>query len=236
MRRRPAFRRAGRLAGLAALAAGCALLLAAAAIGVSQLRDTGPPAPPVTRVGGPASTLTRTFEPAPSVARPPRAAGTEIVRRRRPPSRPAEPTQVVIPAIGVRARIVRLGLNPDRSLEVPKDFDEAGWWSGGRRPGERGPAVIAGHVDGRAGPAVFYRLGDLRPGNAVIVLRRDGTRTRFTVQRLERHPKAAFPTARVYGATPRPTLRLITCGGEFDRSTGHYVDNTIVFAVIADRD
>jgi hypothetical protein len=151
-----------------------------------------------------------------------------------PPPRRTErapfPVRIEIPAIGVRAPIIRLGLNPDRTLEVPKDFGDTGWWSGGPRPGEPGPAVIAGHIDSYTGPAVFYRLRDLDPGDAIAVVRRDGSRTRFTVLGSEQYPKTHFPTDRVYGRTSGPTLRLITCGGAFDESTGHYVDNTVVYA------
>ena len=146
--------------------------------------------------------------------------------RRRPPL----PLRIEIPAIGVRARVVRLGLNADRTLEVPTRFGEAGWWAGGARPGERGPAVIAGHVDSRTGPAVFYRLSKLRRGDRIAVVRRDGSRVRFVVRRSQRYPKHRFPTARVYGPTRGATLRVITCSGAFDRSSGHYLDNTVVYA------
>jgi len=135
-----------------------------------------------------------------------------------------------IAAIGVRAPVIRLGLNRDGTLEVPTRFDEVGWWAGGARPGERGPAVIAGHVDSRTGPAVFFRLDRLRARDAIVVVRRDGSRARFVVQRIARYHKAAFPTARVYGPTRAPALRLVTCSGAFDAATGHYVDNTVVFA------
>jgi hypothetical protein len=151
-------------------------------------------------------------------------------RPRRRERRVATPVRVEIPAIGVRARIIRLGLNPDRTLEVPTDFGDAGWWSGGPRPGEPGPAVIVGHVDSYTGPAVFYRLRELRLRDTVIVLRRDGTRARFSVIGSEQYPKSDVPTGRVYGRTVGPTLRLITCGGAFDRSSGHYLDNTVVYA------
>jgi hypothetical protein len=148
-------------------------------------------------------------------------------RRARPA---APPVGLEIPDIGVRARIIRLGLNPDRSLEVPQDFAETGWWSGGPRPGDRGPAVIVGHVDSKTGPAVFYRIRELGPGDEIAVVRADGSRARFVVQGSEQYPKADFPTVRVYGRTPGPTLRLITCSGTFDRSTGHYLSNTVVYA------
>lgn len=147
-----------------------------------------------------------------------------------PPRRAAPPVRIEIAAIGVRAAVIRLGLNRDGTLEVPTDFGDAGWWTGGSRPGERGPAVIAGHLDSHTGPAVFFRLGELRAGDPITIVRSDGSRVRFLVQRAARYRKAAFPTARVYGDTRGPTLRLITCSGDFDRASGHYVDNTVVYA------
>ena len=144
--------------------------------------------------------------------------------------RPAPPVRVEIPALGIDAPLVRLGLDATGALEAPRRFDVAGWWTGGSRPGERGPAVIAGHVDSKSGPAVFYELGRLRRGDAVVVHRRDGTRVRFVVSGSGRYAKDRFPTARVYGPTRRPALRLITCSGDFDHSSGHYLDNTVVYA------
>jgi hypothetical protein len=142
----------------------------------------------------------------------------------------ARPVRIRIPSIGVDAAMIPLGLNRDRTLEVPEDFAQAGWWSGGARPGQPGPAIVVGHVDSYTGPAVFYRLRELRPGATIIVDRRDGTRARFAVLGSEQYAKNAFPTERVYGSTPGPTLRLITCSGTFDRSSGHYLDNTVVYA------
>jgi sortase (surface protein transpeptidase) len=141
----------------------------------------------------------------------------------------ADPVAVEVPAIGVNAPVVPLGLEPSGALEVPQDARQTGWWTGGPEPGERGPAVVAGHVDSRAGPAVFYRLRELRPGDPITVRRADGSRVQFAVQRSEQHPKAAFPTDSVYTPTTGAELRLITCGGSFDRSSGHYVDNVIVY-------
>ena len=161
------------------------------------------------------------------------ATATAVRATTPPPRRAAPPVRIEIAAIGVRAAVIRLGLNRDGTLEVPTDFGDAGWWSGGARPGERGPAVIAGHLDSRTGPAVFFRLGALRAGDPIVIVRRDGSRVRFRVQRTARYRKAAFPTARVYGATSGSTLRLITCSGDFDRGSGHYVDNTVVYAARA---
>jgi sortase (surface protein transpeptidase) len=151
-------------------------------------------------------------------------------KRPRPPKPVARPTRLVVPSIGVSTPIIRVGLLADHTLQVPARFDVTGWYRYGSRPGEPGPAVIAGHVDSVDGPAVFYRIGSLRRGARIKIRRADGSWARFVVEGLERRSKEAFPTRRVYGRTPRPTLRLITCGGAFDQATGHYVDNTIVYA------
>jgi LPXTG-site transpeptidase (sortase) family protein len=170
--------------------------------------------------------------PAPRAIEPaPRAEARDREREpRRRDADVADPRRIEIPAIGVSAPVIELGLDADKTLEVPKDYGETGWWKGGPEPGERGAAVIAGHVDSKTGPAVFYRLDDLRAGDEIRVHRSDGTRARFVVARLERHPKDEFPTRKVYARTGEPTLRLVTCSGDFDAASGHYVDNTIVFA------
>jgi hypothetical protein len=140
------------------------------------------------------------------------------------------PIQIVIPTIGVDASIVPLGLNGDGTLEVPTSFTETGWWEHGAIPGNPGSAVIVGHVDSYRGPAVFFRLRDLRSNDAILVRLRDGSVTRFLVDRVQEFPKDAFPTMEVYGPSSSALLRLVTCGGPFDRSTRHYLDNIVVFA------
>jgi hypothetical protein len=142
----------------------------------------------------------------------------------------APPRRIVIPAIGVSAPVGPLGLKQDGTLEVPRDYGKAGWYADGPEPGEKGPAVIVGHVDSNTGPAVFFRLRELRRGDTIRVARTDGSSVRFTVTRIEQWPKAAFPTSRVYGRTRGAVLRLVTCSGDFDPATGHYAKNTIVFA------
>jgi len=149
------------------------------------------------------------------------------------PLRASRPVRITVPAIGVNAPVIRLGLAPDHTLQVPTDFGDAGWWSGGVSPGQRGPAVIVGHVDSVSGPAVFYRLRDLHRGDRVIVRLRDGSAVTFVVQRLQEVSKSDFPTEEVYGPTRSPTIRLVTCGGSFDARTGHYVDNIVVFGQMA---
>ncbi len=142
----------------------------------------------------------------------------------------SRPMRVIISSIGVNAPVVQLGLNADGTLEVPTVFSDAGWWTGGPAPGQKGPAVIVGHIDSFRGPAVFYRLKKLRPGDVVVVKRADGRTARFAVLRSKEVSKSSFPTKEVYGPVAYPGLRLITCGGAFDEATGHYVDNVIVFA------
>jgi sortase (surface protein transpeptidase) len=137
---------------------------------------------------------------------------------------------VSIPAVGVAARLVRLGLNSDGTLEVPSDYAVAGWYRLGPKPGQIGAAIIVGHVDSTAGPAVFYRLGEVVPGDVVRVASPNRPPLRFRVYAVREYPKAAFPTRQVYGQTTTPELRLITCGGLFDPATGHYRDNVVVFA------
>jgi sortase (surface protein transpeptidase) len=137
---------------------------------------------------------------------------------------------ILIPAIEVDAPLIPLGLAENRALEVPKKWGEAGWFKGGPFPGEPGPAVVAGHVDSTSGPAVFYRLRELERGDVIVVWREGDIRSRFRVESLKWFPKSAFPTELVYRSTPGPALRLITCGGAFDNTSGHYVDNLVVFA------
>ena len=143
--------------------------------------------------------------------------------------REGNPVRVRIPDIGVDAEIGGLGLNSDGTLEVPP-YERAGWYREGPRPGEIGPAVIAAHVDTTSGPDVFYRLEELRPGAAVMVDYEDGTTVQFEVADTHSYRKAEFPAERVYGDTEGPELRLITCGGTFDRETQSYDENLVVWA------
>jgi hypothetical protein len=140
------------------------------------------------------------------------------------------PTRLRVPAIDVDTRLESLRIGGDGELEPPADFARAGWYAEGTPPGDVGPAVIAGHVDSRRGPAVFFKLRELVAGDAIEVTR-GGRTARFTVVSTAWYPKAAFPTGAVYGPTPDRQLRLITCGGVFDRSLRAYRDNLVVYAV-----
>jgi sortase (surface protein transpeptidase) len=142
----------------------------------------------------------------------------------------AEPVRLRVPALGVDSPLLHLGLATDRSIEVPGDYGTAGWFSGGPRPGQPGPAVILGHVDSKAGPGVFYRLAELPVGADILVDRSDGSTIAFRVTSTQHAAKTAFPTDLVYAPTLEPSLRLVTCGGVFDRAKGSYLDNVIVYA------
>jgi hypothetical protein len=143
------------------------------------------------------------------------------------------PVAITIPHIKVRAEIISLGLTSAGAVEVPSLNTPflTSWYNKGPSPGSPGAAVIFGHVDSSAvGPAVFYRLGDLRPGDLVYVTLKDGRTALFRVYSAALYSKAEFPDNTIYSYTSWPSLRLITCGGDFDYSTGHYLSNTVVFA------
>jgi sortase (surface protein transpeptidase) len=144
------------------------------------------------------------------------------------------PVRIDIPKIGVSSSLDRLGRAPDGTVQTPplRRAGVAGWYALGPRPGDPGSAVILGHVDSTRGPAVFFRLRELRRGDEVRVKRADGSRLRFVVERTEQYDKQRFPTDDVYYPTLTSGLRLVTCGGLFDDSTGHYRSNIIVFAAI----
>jgi hypothetical protein len=145
----------------------------------------------------------------------------------------AEPVRLRIPALRVSTSLQHLGLQRDGSIAVPSRTDVAGWYAKGPRPGQSGPAVILGHVDSRNGPGVFIDLVTLKPGALIQVDRADHTTVTFRVTGLSRVPKTAFPTDSVYAPTLDPALRLVTCGGTFDRSRRSYQDNVIAFAALA---
>jgi len=149
-----------------------------------------------------------------------------------PPAARLTPVRIRVPAIGVDAPLVRLGLTSDGALAVPTKAMTAGWYTGSPLPGRVGPAVIAGHVHWSGIPAVFAHLADLTAGDRIIVTRSDASTATFTVDRVATYPKTRFPTALVYGSLDVAGLRLITCGG-FDPVARAYEANVIVFATLA---
>ena len=146
------------------------------------------------------------------------------------PALAPEPTALSIPALGVTRDLIDLGIAADGTAEVPAVFDDAGWFTPGGRPGARGPTVLMGHVDSTAGPAVFYELRDLQPGDTVELTVADGTVAVYAVTGTEQVAKDTFPTEAVFGATTQDVVRLITCTGDFDGGARSYTDNLVVTA------
>jgi Sortase domain len=208
-------------AGLLAAGAGTAGLV------VAHGPDVRPPARPsaVAAPSGPAVTPAPLSSPQPlSGARPAALSAAPAVPR---------PVSLTIPAIGVKAPIIKLGLNRNGTLQVPSSTTVTGWYTGSPRPGATGSAVIAGHVDSRSGPGVFFWLRSLHRGDRIYVRRADGTLAVFTVTAVQMYAKSQFPTAAVYGPVPDAELRLITCGGTFDYARGSYLSNVVVYARLA---
>jgi hypothetical protein len=205
-----------------------AAALAAFIVGTGYLAIREPrPAPEVGRSG----TAAAAAAAAPVQAgADPAAAGLPNPFGTPPPELTGIPTRLKVKVIGIDTSLETLHLNKNGALDPPKDFAKAGWYAAGTAPGDLGPAVIAGHVDNRRGPAVFYRLRELEAGDKIEVLR-GGKSVRFTVTSTAWYPKKAFPTADVYGPTPDSQLRLITCGGVFDHRLRSYKDNLVVYAV-----
>jgi hypothetical protein len=181
--------------------------------------EVSPPAPPPAL---PAAAVGSTPPPSSAPSPSPTAAGLDR----------SAPVNISIESINLRAGVDQVGLAPDGTLEE-QPFARAGraaWYRLGPAPGQVGPAVIVGHVDTKRSVAVFFYLSELRPGDQVVLTRADGHTVTFTVDWLGSFPKSDFPTQLVYGPTDYPALRLITCGGSFDRSVGSYRSNIVVFA------
>jgi len=217
------------------LPAAVAAVLAVLGIVLLVVALTGQQSPPRPSAGS--AQQTSGSASAPSASAPSSSAQAA------PPADPAPvqedvpaPVALRIPTIDVDSDLVDLGLNDDGTVEVPplSDVSQAGWYDGSPRPGATGPALLLGHVDSaEQGPGVFFDLGALSAGDEVDVTRADGTVAVFSVQRVASYPKAQFPTIDVYGNTPGPELRLITCGGAFDSSVRSYEDNIVVYATMS---
>ena len=163
----------------------------------------------------------------------PAAAGSDGLAAGGPSLERSEPVSLAIPAIGVDSAVLHLGLNADGTIQVPSLVTSAGmaaWYKYSATPGQVGASVIEGHVDSTQGPAVFFRLGALSPGDTIDVRLPDGVTAIFRVTGVREYAKSQFPAKAIYGATDYAALRLITCGGVFDYTTGHYLSSTVVFA------
>lgn len=169
--------------------------------------------------------------PTPGDAGADRAGTASPADRPHPFAELPRPVRVRVPAVGIDTGLVPLPVG-ERGVLQPPPYGVAGWWHGGPEPGELGRAVIAGHVDSTTGADVFYRLSSAEPGDRVLVEVRGGKVLAFRVSTVRQVGRDEFPTERVYGHSRRRQLRLITCGGAYDRAAGHYLDNVIVFARI----
>jgi hypothetical protein len=214
-----------RLRRLALPAVTAAVAAFAAGTGYLAVTDHPPGPGDVGRWGALPATVSAATSPA--VVDP---SGRDPFGRSSAPRLAGAPTRLKVPVIGLDTPLEQLQLDPAGALRPPGTFGRAGWYAAGTAPGDVGPAVLAGHVDSRSGPAVFYRLRELSTGDRIEVMR-GGTTLSFKVTRTAWYPKTKFPTEQVYGPTPDRQLRLITCGGVFDRSLRSYRDNLVVYAV-----
>lgn len=142
---------------------------------------------------------------------------------------PAEPARLLIPCLGVDAAVEHVGMTPERDMDVPADDGNVGWYRLGPRPGERGNAVLAGHLDSQTGPAVFWELADLHEGDRVLVVDAEGREWPFTVRESVRYRDDDPPLQRIFGWSGVPRLNLITCGGAWDTGIGSYEERLVVF-------
>ncbi|SHG67315.1 Sortase family protein [Jatrophihabitans endophyticus] len=210
-------------AGAAVLAAAATVLAVGAGSGDGGGAGTG-------RAAGVVGTATATRGP---MGAAPASPVLQVpVDTRAPATGPGEPVHVAVARVGISSDLERLGLDARGRLRAPRQFARAGWYAGGIRPGALGPAVIAGHVDSRTGPAVFFALREVRIGDDVAVRDTAGAVRHFVVTDVRRYPKSDFPSAAVYGPVAQPVLRLITCTGDFDRARRSYLDNLVVSAVL----
>ncbi len=157
-------------------------------------------------------------------------ADTRTLRKQLGGSPVRTPARVLIPRLRLDEGLVGLGVLPDGSLEAPAKYGQVGWWQDGPAPGTEGALVLVGHRDSPTGPAVFYRLDSLRPGDTVQLYSKDRTQMTFRIREVEQFPRDRFPSDRVYRRTGAPGLVLLTCGGQYDRAAGRYLDNVVVFA------
>ena len=148
----------------------------------------------------------------------------------------SEPTRLRIPKIAVDASFTELGQKADGTIQVPSDPYIVGWYTKAPTPGELGPAVVIGHVDRPGGPAVFWRLRELVPGDTFEIDRADGTTVKFRVDDVKKVPQDSFPTEEVYGNIDYAGIRLITCTGTWNRYLRRYSDNLIIYGSLVPQD
>ncbi len=229
--------RLGKVGGLAL----AAIVVGAVLIGIAVAAQKSAPTPPASAAGtldaAPSSTAkSASSRPSagPTSLAPSSAAPSASASSAEPPLGPSKPVSISIPAIDVKSAVFAIGKDDDGTLKVPQpgpNLNKVAWFEKSPTPGQPGPAVLEGHVDSVQGPSVFFELGDVRPGNKIIIKRHDGRTVTFTVNAVRDYQKDAFPTRDVYGSgdLSKSEIRLITCS-DFDKSIRHHVGNLIVFA------
>ncbi|WP_270182615.1 class F sortase [Alkalihalobacillus sp. CinArs1] len=191
------------------------IILLGAAMGCSSSDNTEPEAMPVTE----SAEVAVTYE-SKSEAKTPIYEGVV-------------PERLSIPEIDVDAKVEHVGQLPNGQMDVPKDDQNVGWYELGAEPGEAGNAVIAGHVDNKTGPAVFFHLGDLKPGDVLTVTSNIGKSYEFTVESTSSYPRNDAPLEKIFGMSNKPRLNLITCTGTFNRSAGTHEERMVVYTVLS---
>lgn len=212
------------------------LALAGGGLVVKGLVDRGEGAPPSPGLGDhhhsgsaiPGTGSTTVPNGQPTKAAP--GAGAAYVRPVGTLLARSEPTRVRIPSLGVTSPIIKLGLQPNRRMEVPQNGSESGWFTGSPTPGELGPSIVAAHVTWQGKRGAFFSLGSMKDGQRIEIDRTDGSTGVFEVEGIGQYPKKAFPSEKVYGSVNHAALRLITCGGVYDGDSGHHLDNVVVYA------
>lgn len=142
------------------------------------------------------------------------------------------PVTIRIPKINVDTAIEQVGLLENGQMGVPADEDQVGWFEPGVKPGSKGNAVIAGHVDSKTGPAVFYELDQLVAGDEIVIVDEAGNTLRFEVTKTERYETANAPIKEIFGATDKRNLNLITCSGTF--GSAGYDERFVVYTELVD--
>jgi sortase (surface protein transpeptidase) len=218
-------------------------LPATTATAIPMVTETPPLPTPAATLGAGAPTATPAAQPAPTSIVPSTATSTPAVDPTPSLSTPVvetvavrvtdRPERLRIPSLGIDSVVQWVGLDDQGRMDTPSNYVDTAWYEHGPRPGMQGNAVIAGHLDSATGPAVFYRLGDLRPGDEIIVVASDGEELRFVVEASESYHVSDAPLSRIFGPAGESRLNLITCSGRFDRSVQEYDQRLVVYTKLA---
>ncbi|TFD95878.1 class F sortase [Jeotgalibacillus sp. R-1-5s-1] len=160
----------------------------------------------------------------------------ELMAAREPEVTPLTPVSLTIPSLEIEAPVIQVGMLENGEMEVPEDVNEVGWFEPGVMPGARGNSVLAGHVDSYRGPAVFFKLKDLKQGDEIIVTGENGETLTFAVTDIQTYPSDGAPIERIFGPSGERNLNLITCTGPFNRDSGQYPDRLVVYTQLVEEE